>query len=129
MRKNILDTFKNESGIYAIICKHERKIYIGQSRDMKTRIKTHITALEKCEHVNIKMQNDYNKYKETFIFIPLEYTNEIELTIIERYYISLLCLFGYELYNAKYISSPSLSFYEIFSKRNEGFGKIYHILK
>lgn len=59
--------------IYAIQCKVNNKIYIGQTINYKSRIKYHKDFLRKNKHTNPYLQEDYNKYgASSFIFYKLE---------------------------------------------------------
>lgn len=50
------------AGVYAIINTVNDKVYIGQSVDMRKRLKKHRGQLEQGTHSNISLQNDVNKY-------------------------------------------------------------------
>lgn len=47
-------------GVYSITDKNSGGTYIGQSKDINQRFKTHIYALEKGKHHSYKLQNVYN---------------------------------------------------------------------
>lgn len=81
-------------GIYIIKCKANNKVYIGQSIDIKNRIRGHKYALRKGIHSNSHLQNAFNQYGESeFIFEILcempkqEYTKD-KLNALEIVYIS-----------------------------------------
>jgi hypothetical protein len=84
-----------EAGIYKISFVGCERVYIGQSINLKNRIKYHKVQLKKGCHYNIKMQRACNKYGfESIRFFILERFNEINTPasfINERevYYISL----------------------------------------
>lgn len=66
-----------ESGIYKITNLINNKVYIGQSRDLKTRIYKHNYYLKNNQHINKHLQNSYNKYGiESFKFEIIEYCTE-----------------------------------------------------
>lgn len=81
-------------GIYIINCKANNKVYIGQSIDIKNRLRGHKYALRKGIHQNAHLQNAFNQYGESeFLFEVLcempkeEYTKE-RLNVLEILYIS-----------------------------------------
>ena len=59
-------------GIYGILNTRNEKIYVGQSRDIQSRKKSHKYTLENGRHCNIHLQRAYNKDKEFFKFRILE---------------------------------------------------------
>ena len=60
------------SGVYLIQCIENGKNYIGSAKCIRTRWKQHIRDLNKKIHHNIKLQKDWDKYKEhNFIFSVL----------------------------------------------------------
>ena len=82
-------------GIYIIKCNANKKVYIGQSIDIKNRIRGHKYSLRKGTHPNYHLQNAFTKYGESeFTFDVLceipksEYTKE-ELDLVEIEYISI----------------------------------------
>lgn len=63
-----------KSGIYMITCVHTNKVYVGSSKNMKSRYQVHLSDLKRGKHGNPYMINAYNKYgKEAFKFSVLEY--------------------------------------------------------
>lgn len=75
-------------GIYSITCKTNGKIYIGQSKDIKTRFRKHRNLLNKNKHTNSHLQHLWSKYGEsTFEFSVLEEYNGPFLTSKEKFYI------------------------------------------
>lgn len=78
-------------GIYKITCKN--KVYIGQSINLKSRIRNHKYHLRKNTHVNKYLQRSYNLYKKLFKFEIIEcvltdnlnYLNEREIFWIDFY--------------------------------------------
>ena len=61
------------SGIYAIINKNTKQMYIGQSADIETRWKAHKRELRNNYHRNNHLQRSWNKYGESiFEFIIIE---------------------------------------------------------
>lgn len=79
-----------KSGIYKITNKINNKVYIGQSNNIKERIKVHKSSLRGGYHHNSYLQRSWNKYgEENFVFEILELC---ELEIIddrEKHWISL----------------------------------------
>lgn len=65
-------------GIYQITCRGEL-LYIGQSRDVESRLRWHRYALRKGIHDNSYLLNYYNKYgEETFDWETVEEVEEVE---------------------------------------------------
>ena len=61
------------SGIYKITHKESKKVYIGQSTDVKERLKDHKRRLNNNKHDNSYLQNSWNKYGENaFDFSVIE---------------------------------------------------------
>lgn len=76
-------------GIYSITNIINNKIYIGQSVDIKARIRNHKWALKHNRHKNDHLQKSFNKYGEDcFVFDIICECKEDELDKLERYYIS-----------------------------------------
>lgn len=85
-------------GIYCIENIITNKKYIGQSKDIKERWKSHRWALNHGKHINKHLQASWNKYgQEAFIFSVLEECDENKLQEREEYYISY-----YDSYNNGY---------------------------
>lgn len=88
-----IDKNLNFSGVYCILNTINGKMYIGSSKNIKTRLYKHRSLLRNNKHDNQYLQNAYNKYcEDAFIILVLEKCEE--LTIREQYYINTL--------NAKY---------------------------
>ncbi|MGL4450464.1 MAG: GIY-YIG nuclease family protein, partial [Sarcina sp.] len=62
------------SGVYAI--KNGLKLYIGFSKDIQKRIRSHESALKANKHKNMFLQNDYNENNKNFEYIILEETED-----------------------------------------------------
>lgn len=76
-------------GVYFIYCVSNKKIYIGSSKNIFKRWKSHFNKLKLNSHNNLHLQAAWNKYGElSFQFNIIEITNNL----IEResYYLSLL---------------------------------------
>lgn len=75
----------NCSGIYIIRNKINRKVYIGSSDRVRSRLLEHLRCLRANRHHSSHLQNAYNKYGEgAFTFRLLEKT--INLTKREQYW-------------------------------------------
>lgn len=86
-------------GIYAIINKKNKKIYIGLSKDIEKRFKEHKRDLKGNYHRNRHLQNSYNKYGiENFIFKIMEECLESQLNEKEIFWINYFSR-KYEMYN------------------------------
>lgn len=78
-------------GIYKITNTKNGKVYIGQSVDIDKRFKQHKKLLRNNNHINCRLQDDWNIYGEdSFKFEILEkcrsvYLNEIEKHTIKEY--------------------------------------------
>lgn len=77
--------------IYAIQCKVNDKIYIGQTINYKNRIENHKRALKTNKHTNPYLQQDYNEYGiDNFMFYKLEENVPDTLNLKrETYYMNL----------------------------------------
>lgn len=78
-------------GVYAIICLENRKIYIGQSTNMKKRWSNHRYKLKRNEHYATRLQSAWNKYGEdSFRFFVIEQTTKAKAYERELYWIKKL---------------------------------------
>lgn len=78
-------------GIYHIKNLINNKVYIGSSKNIENRFKTHIRLLNSNKHINCKLQEDWNIYKESnFEFSLLEECEENKLLIKEQKYLNNL---------------------------------------
>ena len=76
------------SGIYAIRNSLNGKMYIGSSKNIKSRWKSHKSDLRRGIHINIYLQNAWNKNgKECFDFIILEKCSPKETLHLEQLYL------------------------------------------
>lgn len=89
--KEIIKETTNEKicGVYMIHNTFHNRKYIGSSKDVDRRIKTHKKDLEKGSHDSRFMQRDYDEVGEEFFkFTILEDNIDEELlTAYEKYYI------------------------------------------
>lgn len=93
------------AGIYCIENISNKKIYIGQSKNIDKRLLQHKNLLEIGKHYNIHLQNSYNKYgKQYFSFRILEKTDDLKpLNKLEQKWICHYESFaGKNGYNIKY---------------------------
>ena len=75
-------------GIYAIQNNVNKKIYIGQAKNIQKRWNIHTSLLNRGKHENIYLQNSWDKYgSDNFSFLILESCKVGELTKKEEYYI------------------------------------------
>ena len=82
-------------GVYQIKNKENGLIYIGSSKNIKRRWKTHTDGLKKGNHDNMFLQKDWNKYGEdAFEFSILEECEENEQYDLEQEYINNLLPFN-----------------------------------
>lgn len=88
------------TGIYCIENFLNGKKYVGQSKNIEKRWKTHRAALRRGTHDNTHLQAAWNKYGESsFLFYVLELCDEKSLSERETFYINLLSAFenGYNM--------------------------------
>lgn len=77
------------SGIYAIFCISNNKIYFGKSVNVRARLLKHQRCLRNGEHINKRLLRAFRKYGEqSFIFCMIEQVDTNSLTNREKYYIS-----------------------------------------
>lgn len=77
-------------GIYCIKNKVNDKRYVGLSRNIETRWKSHKNRLNSGNHINTHLQAAWNKYGESnFDFIIIELCSDDVIKDREIYYISL----------------------------------------
>lgn len=73
--------------IYKIINNENQKIYIGQTLDINRRKKEHFDDLKNNNHVNYKLQNDWNSFGEnafSFTYEKYEINEKQDLNILEQ---------------------------------------------
>jgi hypothetical protein len=89
--------------IYLIINIINNKIYVGSTKNFKSRKSKHIYLLKNNKHPNFFLQNSWNKYgRENFIFkIIEENLKDKEILVKEQHYINELKVlnkdYGYNL--------------------------------
>lgn len=80
---------ENNIGIYKISFLNSDRYYIGQSINIKNRIKYHKSNLKSDKHYNKKLQRTYNKYGvNSMSFEILENCTQQELNKLELFYIN-----------------------------------------
>jgi len=94
------ENLKFKSGIYRIII--NKKSYIGSSVNLDSRLREHLGDFNTNNHINKKLLNAYNKYKQVFFEI-VEFCEEINLIEREDYYYKIEGYYNlqspYKLYN------------------------------
>lgn len=59
-------------GIYAIVSRRSKKIYIGETQNLKTRYSNHLSQLRYNRHPSKRLQEEFNKFgKENFSYVVL----------------------------------------------------------
>jgi group I intron endonuclease len=73
-------------GIYKLVNKATNQCYVGQSQNIKKRIKEHFRQLRWNKHPNKHLQNAFNKYGEHNFFgeVEVECTDLAELDMLEE---------------------------------------------
>jgi len=78
----------NTSGVYAIRCTANSKVYIGQSIKIDKRKAYHFSSLRGGYHENKHLQRSFNKHGESsFIFCVIEYSSVEMLDASEIFWI------------------------------------------
>lgn len=81
----------NNTGIYKITCLSNNKLYIGSSKNIEKRFKTHINQLNKNKHINEHLQSAWNLYgQNNFLFEIIEICEISNLLIREQYWLDLI---------------------------------------
>ena len=85
-----------KSGIYKIVNLVNYKIYVGSAFNLKERFRSHRNELRRKVHVNIPLQNAWNKYgEENFKFEILEKVSDItKLLEREQFYLDMFKCFA-----------------------------------
>jgi group I intron endonuclease len=115
----------DKPGIYLIYCIISNKGYIGQSKNIKARIRRHKYDLKLNKHRNNHLQNSYNLHGlESFNFIPLENCEYRNLAIREEYYLNLIDM---DLrYNLAAVMEVHVTSEETRKKMSESAKKVIH---
>lgn len=108
-------------GVYALINTDSKKIYIGESEDIRSRAKAHINLLKAGKHTNSKLQYDYNNGEKfefaVLIEIPGGCSTEKRLCA-EDYYIECCRMRKIKLYNNESDKNTKDGFF-ILASRND----------
>jgi group I intron endonuclease len=75
------------SGIYIIEDLKTRKVYVGSSQDIKTRVRYHFRMLENGIHHNSKLQRKYNRHTDFMVSGIIECCDLDNLLIREKFWI------------------------------------------
>lgn len=78
-----------KSGIYTIVNKRSKKLYVGRSRNVHRRLKEHKRNLERNTHCNGYLQSAYNLEPDNFEFEVLELCDEEYLVSFEQYWLNM----------------------------------------
>ena len=79
------------SGIYAVYCPINDKIYIGRSISISKRWANHRNMLKRKVHSNPHLQNIYNLYgKSSLTFYVVDFVDLAKLKEMEEFYLSLI---------------------------------------
>lgn len=115
-------------GVYAIINRDNKRMYIGESSDMRKRIKAHVNLLKSGKHTCKDMQEDYNNGSRLEITelleIPGKWNSEKRLCA-EDYFIECFRHRGISLYNNDHENTKDGFF--ILASRNDS--KINSVIK
>lgn len=117
--------YKKITGIYMIKCKINNKVYIGQSKNIKKRFSDHRSALNRNNHYNDLLQNDWNKYGQcSFEFSLIKECEEYELNKLENKYINEYKSYdkksGYNITLGKDIDGAEIYTEEMRRRNSEG---------
>jgi hypothetical protein len=86
-----IDKYKipTKSGVYCIFNNTTNKCYIGVSKNLRDRLhRRHLSYLLNGKHENKYLQKSWDKYRNSFIIIILEFVDNIEfLSEREQYYL------------------------------------------
>ncbi|WP_206074722.1 GIY-YIG nuclease family protein [Pseudoalteromonas rubra] len=107
-QKDLSSVCRNLSGRTGIYCIYAKSFatYIGQSKDIGSRMRKHIADLRADRHHNSLLQSDWNQYGESyFAFHQVELCTDSELDKREHFYICAFKTFEYG-YNATENGQP-----------------------
>jgi group I intron endonuclease len=84
------------SGIYGIEHIQSKRVYIGSSTNVRSRLWKHLRMLRRCEHHSRHLQNAWNKYGSSeFILCLFELVSDRKLLVVrEQYWIDFLNAWG-----------------------------------
>jgi len=79
------DIFKNIPGVYKINCLANNKVYIGSSKNICKRLRTHLNYLYKNKHDSPYLQHAFNRYGESsFTIEVVKVVNNLKLLFKEE---------------------------------------------
>jgi len=80
------------SGVYGILCLHNRKFYIGSSGNVYKRMEGHRSQLRGNQHRQLpRLQKDWNRFGESgFTMFPLPVPPKLRMEEYERHLIETL---------------------------------------
>ncbi len=120
---------KKNGGIYAIIRKTTKKIYIGQTANFYNRFKDHLRRLRKKIHFNPHLQYTYNKYSESiFQFVIIEKINN-NIDYANKREIFWISFFNSENWNLYNITVGGKNFNLLDSQKDKIQGSNHHSAK
>jgi len=90
---------KKFCGIYAIISEKYNVVYIGSSVDIKKRYSWHLATFRKGKHYSRKLQEIFNKDKDSIKLSILEECDFDDLTTLEDDYIKHFNMVGWNVEN------------------------------
>lgn len=94
---NLKDLTK-KSGIYKITCFNNKKVYIGSSCNLRSRLAEHKRKLISGKHHSKYLQRTWNKYNpDSFSFEVVEYCGNDQILKREQYWIDFFKSFNPEL--------------------------------
>ena len=92
-----LKELKGKCGVYQLRNTVTGGLYVGSSKTLKERLKTHLSALRRGKHENPYLQHAWDKYEGNFVAEIIEFCNEDEQYSVEQYWINKF--FGENCYN------------------------------
>lgn len=99
--------YDSEIGVYAITCNETKSVYIGQSKNIPTRLRNHLFKLRKGDYLEPyeKWQIDFDELGEkNFSFGAIYSCDEEKLLFWETYYIKLYRDEGWTIYNVQHVT-------------------------
>jgi hypothetical protein len=112
--KRLTYQWDSHIGVYGVFCNATNSVYIGQSKNVPTRMRNHRMNLKngvyRKNHL-WQMQSDYDKHgEESFRYLQIAQCNEEQLLSLETQYCVQYHTDGYTLYNG-YIHTESTGLY------------------
>jgi len=78
------------SGVYCIVCTKTHQFYIGSSKHIDDRLKSHFGQLFNENHICEPLQSAFNRYSYAFtweVLLKIEESTEYELLVWEEWFI------------------------------------------